>query len=504
MIASGLIPRRWAAGMVLFLAACGTPLTRTAAPETTGVPATALPQVESQATPLPEISSTGPPATETPAPTQAPTSTPTASRGLPSIGDPYAPALGNSGYDVQAYDLRLRLDPGSGSLAASAWITATSQIHNLIGLSLDFAGFEISRLTVDGVDSAFRREAEKIHLDLPVPLSAGTAFSIRVDYSGRPDTVGSAYIPFLNHLGLQILGSSLYVLAEPDGAHFWFPSNDHPLDKAHFRFDITVPAGFIAAANGVLTGHITTATTETYIWEHAHPMATYLAMVAVGEYERIESASPAGIPIRHYVFPDLRSEFDPAAAISGEVLDWMAETFGPYPFEAFGFVTTRIIRFSLESQSLSILSENMLNQETVIHEIIHQWFGDWVGIESWADTWHKEGFAIYLTAVWQTGDDPQALDYYMENQVASILEGASLDPLGNLSPQRLFSTDSYWRGAALIHALRREIGDEAFFGGLRLYFERYGGGTASRTEFIALMEEASGVDLDPFFNSWLE
>jgi aminopeptidase N len=123
---------------------------------------------------------------------------------------------------------------------------------------------------------------------------------------------------------------------------------------------------------------------------------------------------------------------------------------------------------------------------------------------SWADMWHNEGFAVYVSLMWQTRDNPESLNIFMQNLAAEVDREASTDPLGNLAPQRLFGFDSYQRGALMIHNLRRLVGDDAFFEGLRAYFELYGGGAASRDDFISVMEDKSMMNLDVFFAEWLD
>jgi aminopeptidase N len=232
-------------------------------------------------------------------------------------------------------------------------------------------------------------------------------------------------------------------------------------------------------------------------------MAPYLALFAVGEYERIEAQSPGGIPLRHYVHPDLRAAFEAQAGLTGEALDWMANLLGPYPFEAFGFVTTRLVSFASETQTMVILPETSLNEETIVHELAHMWLGDWVSLDSWGDMWLKEGLAIYLSLVWQTRQEPAGLDIFMQARTASVLEKASPYPLNNLPRSQLLGYDTYWRGAALIHALRQQVGDQAFFNGLRQIVAQYGGGTLSQAQFRQVMEESSGLSLEAFFAEWL-
>ncbi|MGD8585120.1 MAG: M1 family metallopeptidase [Chloroflexota bacterium] len=425
-----------------------------------------------------------------------------------SIGDPYAPELGNTGYDVQHYLLQLALDPAVEQVQGAVTIDAVATLHGLSELSLDFAGYEITSITADGLVASFGRENKKLVVALPEALAQGDDFSLTIAYHGQPLYEPSPYIGFVDHLGLTFPdGQSIYVLAEPDGARYWFPANDHPRDKATFRFEIVVPQGLIAAANGrLLESHSGLMpdgrSGQLFVWEHLHPMAPYLATVAVGDYERLEDASPAGVPLRHYTFSEAREELLVAASETGQALDWMAELFGPYPFEAFGFVTARVPGGSLETQTMVILSDAMIGKRTVVHELAHMWFGDWVSLDSWGEMWRNEGFATYVQLMWETRNDPEELELQMA-AVESVVEGNDKNyPLNNPPPGLLFELNVYYQGAMAVHALRQEMGDEAFFAGLRAYFERYGGGVASDAQFRAVMEESAGRSLDDYFNTW--
>ena len=492
------ITRIAAAILVISLLLPGCASDRALSPAATLPPASATPNPSPTATITASPTSTEPPASPTP--------TPSPSRGSTSAGDAYAPMLGNTGYDIRHYNLSLELDPARSYLAGKADIQATSLVQHLVGLSLDFIGFEIDALTVDAQQAAYTRSAEKLIIELPEPLSLGQEFTLSITYQGTPTFTGSPYVPFLGHLGFYFIGQThFFTLSEPDGARYWFPCNDHPTDKASYTFKITVPAGLTAAANGSLSSvDSTQADQTTFTWDHPYPMATYLAVAAVGEYEVIETSSPAGIPIRHYVFSDLRPLFEQQASITGEVLDWMSAQFGEYPFESFGFVTTRLVSQASETQTRVILPETMINEETIVHEIAHMWFGDWVSLESWGDMWLKEGLAIYSYLMWQTRSDPAVLDAYMSNTTPLILDKSSNYPLGNLPPNLLLSYDSYWKGAAFQHAIRKQIGDETYLSALRSLIQEFGGSSVSRLEFQALLERVSGQSLQALFEEWLD
>ena len=150
-----------------------------------------------------------------------------------------------------------------------------------------------------------------------------------------------------------------------------------------------------------------------------------------------------------------------------------------------------------------LLSTGMLDEQVVIHEMAHMWFGDWVSLDSWGEMWRNEGFATYISFMWEFRDDREGLELMMEGIRASLEDEGDFPPLRNPEPRDLFSGYTYIGGALMVHELRQEMGDEAFIDGLQKYFETYGGGTASDEQFIAIMEEASGKDLTNFFDEWL-
>ena len=429
-----------------------------------------------------------------------------------SAGDPYAPELGNTGYDVQHYTLRLNLDPSTVFVDASVTLDAVSTMDDLAYVSLDFVGFEISDVSLDGVPVSFIRQEDKLIVELPQSLSKDAPFRLSVVYSGEPVAEASIYVPFASHLGLHYpTDDSLFVIAEPDGARYWFPTNDHQRDKATYRFELVVPEGLTGVANGALVETQTGipqafpggVAGDLYIWEHDYPVATAFVTVAVGDYRRVESTSSDGVLLRSYVFPTRQAKFEQMEDEIAEMIDWMSDLFGPYPFETFGFVTVEEFGGGLETQTLVVIDEEGVDNEgLLVHEMAHMWFGDWVSIDSWGDIWRSEGFATYVSYMWFARDNPEEL----EQRMASLREDTqdSGYPLDDPPPLELFARYSYVKGAIVVHALRQEMGDEAFFSGLRAYFERYGGGTATHAEFQAVLEEACGFSLDSFFEEWLE
>ena len=156
-----------------------------------------------------------------------------------------------------------------------------------------------------------------------------------------------------------------------------------------------------------------------------------------------------------------------------------------------------------EAQTLVVLAANEINETVISHELAHMWFGDWVSLDSWEDMWRNEGFAKYFENMWLSRDDPRAFKDYMDDLSKRAFNNPDLPALDSLLPTQLFATASYYKGAVVVHQLRQEVGDEAFFQGLQDYLEQYGGSTANNDDFIRVMEEAAGQPLDNFFDKWL-
>ena len=164
-------------------------------------------------------------------------------------------------------------------------------------------------------------------------------------------------------------------------------------------------------------------------------------------------------------------------------------------------MTAEGLGLALENQTLSLFGGNMVDEDVVAHELAHQWFGDSVTLSAWPDTWLNEGFATYASALWlEHTAGPEALEARMRRFYGAA---RNMLPPGEAPEGNLFHDTVYVRGAWTLHALRLEVGDQAFFQILRTYYDRYQYANASTEDFIAVAEEVSGQELDAFFQSWL-
>jgi hypothetical protein len=200
--------------------------------------------------------------------------------GAPGAGDPYFPLDGNGGYDVSSYDLDVAYDPETGELTGRATITAHAS-QDLSAFNLDFVGLTVRSVTVDGRPATWVRDAGEMTVTPVRGIPSNKRFVVVVTYDGVPEPIGEGF----GLSGFIHTADGALVVGQPHVAATWFPANDHPSDTAAFTFRITVPAGLEAIANGELIGTTTSGDTTTWEWRAKDPMATYLAGMAIGEFE---------------------------------------------------------------------------------------------------------------------------------------------------------------------------------------------------------------------------
>ncbi|MFZ4814347.1 MAG: M1 family metallopeptidase [Phototrophicaceae bacterium] len=426
-----------------------------------------------------------------------------------SVGDTLYPELGNSGYDVQHYTLAIRTDLETSLLAGTATLDVIAT-QDLSAFNLDFLGLGILLVQVNGVSAGYSREGLELTITPATPIASGEAFTVAIKYFGTPG-LSEVGAPF--SIGWTQTERGVYVASEPSGAATWYPVNDHPSDKATYTIAVTVKNPLVVASNGVLTEVTTEDDHTTYVWQMDQPMASYLATVHIGTFTLDEGVTEGGLPIRNY-FPTRYAEAGVSVfARQPEMIAYFETVFGPYPFDVYGSVVTdALIPFALETQTLSMFGTGILggglNAESVIaHELAHQWFGDSISPAQWRDIWLNEGFATYAQWLWaehaygEEARDEMVRDGYAA--AASPFMAGGSATLGNPSADDLFNRRVYTRGALTLHALRLELGDDAFFTLLQTYTERYQYSNAASADFIALAEEISGRDLQAFFDGWL-
>ncbi len=346
-------------------------------------------------------------ATPVATPTAASTVDGTPAPGATGLGDPYDRGLGNGGYDALHYTIALDVAPLANVVTGTTTMTARAT-QPLSAFNLDFAALPIDAVTVDGRAATYTHAGRELTITPPAPLANADLFTTVVAYHGSPapipslagDTTGWFHSP----------SGAINVVGEPDGARGWFPANDYPSDKAAFRFEITVPAPYVVAAPGILRATEQEGDRIRYIWEMEQPIATYLAAVNIDHYDVETAAGPQGVAIRNYFPHAYPSAERKRYAVLPQMIEYFAEIFGPYPYDAYGVLVADpeaapckfMVAEETPTLSTHCATTRAADEDVVAHELVHQWFGDSVGLAAWQDMWLKEGLATYGQWLWGT------------------------------------------------------------------------------------------------------
>lgn len=441
--------------------------------------------------------------------------------GAAGLGDPYFPLDGNGGYDAEHYRLRLRYDPGSGRLDGVASIQARAT-QSLSQFNFDLDGLQVLGAEVDGCAAGWSQADGELTITPERGLREGVSFEVTIRYGGvpqpliEPDGSSSGFFPRTG--GAVVIG-------EPHGASSWFPANDHPTERASFRFEISVPEGVAVAANGVLSSHDTRDGWTTWVWDAREAMASYLAGMVIGDLA-VRAYHHDGIRYWDAIDSDLFLPSDdelPAGSLAAtpgdaiaaaldrqpEIIAFLEDQLGPYPFDVAGAsVASTGADYSLEAQTRPIYPASAVldgGAATLVHELTHQWFGDSLTLGAWQDIWLNEGFATYTGWLWSEREGTQTAQQTFDAVYGSI---DADDPywqllVGDPGPAHLFDAQIFDRGAMTLHALRLTVGDDAFFDILQTWAAAYAGQAVSTDDFIALSEALSGHELGGVFDAWL-
>ncbi|MEU2778453.1 M1 family metallopeptidase [Streptomyces sp. NPDC007162] len=425
--------------------------------------------------------------------------------GADGIGDPYFPQLGNGGFDARHYDLDIAYAPDTGRLDGRTTLTARAT-QNLSSFDLDLQQLDVTRIEVNGRRAEFTRSGDEITVTPRDFLRKGREFTVSVTYGGIPQPLNSPIV-FGSDYGWMKTPDGVFVACEPNAASTWFPSSDHPSDKATYDIRVKAPKGLTAVSNGRLVSTYDKGASTYTHWRESKPMATYLATATIGRFDVRTGKTPSGIPIYVAIDPTLaNSNSVDVYAVTAAATDYWASLFGPYPFEETGAIVDDMPQagFSLEVQSKPAYSA-VRNETTIVHELAHQWFGDSVSVAQWKDTWLNEGFATYAQWLWA---EHQGTRSAHDSFLAAYDARAADNPFWGITvadPQRdtMFASAVYQRGAMTLQMLRERIGDTAFFKLLPAWTKLHRYGNADTADFIRLAEKVSGQQLDDLFRTWL-
>ncbi len=428
---------------------------------------------------------------------------------------PYRPS-----FDVQDYALTIELPDSGAVIRANAVVTVT-KTGNDDQLDLDLLDLKVDKVSVDG--RAVRFTQTPTELEVPLPRKAGRAptYAVSIDYGGE---VTDGLIARSDSAGRWTYFGDNW----PNRARHWIPSIDHPSDKATVTWHVMAPIGRTVVANGKLMS--TQSVLDTYgrermewTWRESRRIPVYLMVIGAGPLAEFDLGdTDCGlaelqrcVPQYVYTAPEQRDFLPGPFARAGEIVQFYSGIVGPFPYEKLAHVQSATRFGGMENASAIFYADGAIRRHTmtddlIAHESAHQWFGDAVTERDWPHLWLSEGFATYFAALWdRAAHGDSAFKARMADIRRQVIDDSVVVPnrpvidTTETNLLALLNHNSYEKGAFVLHMLRQQVGERAFFDAIRQYYARHKNATATTDDLRAEMEAASKQSLGWFFDQWL-
>ena len=414
-------------------------------------------------------------------------------------------------YNVTYYDVAIRINDTTEIIYGSVHLHATSAAMSVGAVQVDLYNNMIVDSIVNQTGTLFYlHEDNMIEITLDRLYLLDESFDFVIYYHGHPTEGGFQAFSFDERNGYKVISS----LSEPYFARTWWPCKDRMDDKPDsMGIAITTDTAYYVASNGTLDSVVNVAANaHTYYYSVHYPIVTYLFSVAVSVYtvwydEWVYNGGNDTLPLVHAVYPDRYGYSLEKYGITPYALGVLSDKFGPYPYpeEKYGHANFEW-GGGMEHQTMTSMSgaDFGYSEPVVVHEMGHQWWGDMITCESWADIWLNEGWASYTEALyWEEKYGNPNYRNYMAGMV--FTGGGTIIVEDTTSVWNIFHSGlSYDKAAWVVHMLRGVLGDSLFFVGVDAYYNSvHQYGSATTEDFKNVFESATGQELDYFFEQWI-
>ncbi|SDY74063.1 MULTISPECIES: M1 family metallopeptidase [Rhodonellum] len=436
-------------------------------------------------------------------------------------------------FDLLHTALDLSFDYKNEWVKGEAVLTLKPHFFSQYELVLDAQDFDIHEFSLleDKGETPlnYRYETQKIVAFLPKVYEATDTLTVKIKYTAKPNESpggGSAAITdtkglyFINASGNENKPVQIWTQGETEHNSKWFPTLDTPNEKATQEIRLTVDQKYRTISNGVLKSKIQNGDgTRTDHWVMDLPHSPYLAAVVIGEFAEIVDKWE-DTQVNYYVEKEFEEGAKKVFQNTPEMIAFFSEILGvKYPWQKYDQVVVRdFVSGAMENTTLSVFMEalNLDAREAIdsewdgiiAHELFHQWFGNYVTTESWANLALNEAFANYSEYLWyeyKEGRDDADLHHVSEMEVyldESTEKQVDLIRFYHEDSEEMFDSHSYAKGGRILHMLRRHLGDEAFFKSLNHYLVQHAFSTVEVHDLRLAFEKVTGQDLNWFFNQW--
>lgn len=433
---------------------------------------------------------------------------------LPSTSLAQGYPLPEPGMDVTHYRFDIEIGDENDSIQAMAILSVEwgedlgeSVSLDLIGVREEYPGYgmTVTEVMIDGDSAVYRQTGLELIITMP-KQEAGTSGEIMVRYFGKP---ADGMVISRNIYGDRTFFGDNW----PTRGRFWLPVIDHPSEKATCDWWVTAPNHYQVVANGAWreTRDLQGARRLTH-YSCNTPLAPKVMVMGAAKFAVGQIGYLRDIPVTAWVYPKSRDGGFYDYKLAMPILTFFDSLIAPYPFQKLANVQSTTRFGGMENASNVFYDERSVTGERsseglIAHELAHQWFGNSASEADWPHLWLSEGFATYFASIWLAhAHGEERLYKELDLDKRTIFRAGPNVPLVPPrvdNPMSLLNANSYEKGGWVLHMLRHELGEDIFFDGIRSYYTRYKGQTATTDQFQQVMEEQGGKGLDDFFTQWV-
>jgi aminopeptidase N len=430
--------------------------------------------------------------------------------------EPYARS---KDYDLQHSRVSLRFDVEQRKVIGDVTHLLALLKDGVEQLSFDSVGLQVQAVKVNKGQAKFSTTDSKLMVNLAKPGKSGEKYEVEITYEGKP-TKGLYFI--LPDKDYPNRPKQIWTQGESEDTRYYLPTYDYPNDRLTTETILTVPAEWITVSNGKL---ISTADAgggmKTWTWRESQPSSTYLFTVVAGEFVEVKDRW-RNMPVTYYAPKDRGDRLAPNYGRTPAMIEYFSKKLGvDYPWEKYAqsmvddFVAGGMENSSATTNTSSSLRNPKLVPEyptdedgLISHELGHQWFGDLVTTKDWGNVWLNEGFATFLEYMWTEGHfGKDVADYERWETVKMWFQSRDLygKPIvrHDFDDSSVFDGNAYAKGGMVLYMLRHELGDTAFYAGLKHYLEVNRGKNVVTADLVKAIEESTHANVDQFFDQWV-
>lgn len=422
-------------------------------------------------------------------------------------------------YDQKHINLDLQVDFNEEKIFGSCEFTFSPLVNDFKELVLHSESTTVNSVFLKDKNLTFRNDDKHLYISLDKPYKKGDELTVKIDFTSFPARGMYFFKPTKE---IPEMPYQVWTQGQGEYNRHWYPAYDLPDDKLTSEIIITVPDSLIAISNGILISeNLNSNSTKTFYWKMDQPYSNYLTTLIVGEYTVVKE-NVRGTILEYNLPEEWVSRMDYFYGRTPNMLNFFSDYITPYPYDRYAQTTVQDFEWGgMENVTATTLNRRIHHDENAIpnyraddliaHELAHQWFGDYLTCKTWDHIWLNEGFATYFTDLWledYLGVDEFRYERFLSNQ-SYFNEQIISEPLESIKvpekniPSELNDGKAYNRGAAVLNALRFELGDEIFKKGIQHYVNKFRDQVVVTEDFRIAMEEISGKDLKPFFDQWI-